>query len=158
MKMVVEVVRRDQALGQADALLYTPLHLGIGVKHSRVYQVEIDGDERAARDFLRQVLLDEVSQDWREHSDAFEDGVQFVLDYGMKPGALDLEKEAIMQFYHRHADLGFELRSLRIQQRLAFFGEAAVAHAAKFVKDVVNPAVHQHQLLMIVANTSVADA
>lgn len=153
MKMEWEVMRREQAVGDADALLYTPLHLGIGVKHSRIYHVEIAGDGEKARESLRGVLLDEVSQECRDNIATFSEGTQFVLDYGMKAGALDLEKEAIMTYYRRLAPQGFELKSLRIQQRLVFFGEAAVAHAAQFVKDVVNPAVHQHQLKILVTES-----
>jgi hypothetical protein len=65
----------------------------------------------------------------------------------MKPGALDLEKEAIMNYYRGRSGDAFVLKNLQISQRIYIFGQGdANAISARFVKDIVNPAVHKHQL------------
>ena len=62
---------------------------------------------------------------------------------GMKAGALDLEKEAILQNYRGRQNMGFTLDGLKITQRVYVFGQGdKEALAARFAKDVCNPAIH----------------
>ena len=71
------------------------------------------------------------------------DGALFILDYGMKAGALDLEKEAIIQNYQGRPDMPFSIDKLKITQRVYVFGEGdKTALSARFAKDVCNPAIH----------------
>lgn len=142
-----EVIRRGQHASDADALLYTPMKAGLTMKHSRTYRFEFEGDEAALRAFARAVLVDEVSQEISDGTEPVVKDALFHLDYSMKPGALDLEKEAIMNYYRGRTGDSFVLKSLHISQRVYIFGEGdAVALSAHFVKDIVNPAVHKHQL------------
>ena len=61
----------------------------------------------------------------------------------MKAGALDLEKEAILQNYRGHRNMGFTLDGLKITQRVYVFGQGdKETLAARFAKDVCNPAIH----------------
>lgn len=144
-----EVIRRGQHASDADALLYTPMKAGLTMKHSRTYRFEFDGDEVALRAFARAVLVDEVSQEISDGTDPVVKDALFHLDYSMKPGALDLEKEAIMNYYRGRSGDTFVLKSLHISQRVYIFGQGdAAAISARFVKDIVNPAVHKHQLSM----------
>lgn len=46
MTLHFEVISRFQAAANADALLYTPLNAGLTFRRSRVYTVEITGDEQ----------------------------------------------------------------------------------------------------------------
>lgn len=106
--------------------------------------MEGEGDLEA---FARRTLFDSLSQQFcvleAEEPKSSEDCV-FVLDYGMKPGALDLEKQAILQ---SKAAQEVGLKNLIITQRLYFSGEqAAQVGSEPFVRDIVNPAIHQHQL------------
>lgn len=147
MKFECEVIRKGQHASDADALLYTPMKAGLTMKHSRVYRFEFEGDEQALRDFARAVLVDEVSQEISDSSEPVVKGALFHLDYSMKPGALDLEKEAIMNYYRGRSGDAFVLKQLHISQRVYLFGSGdAEAIAARFIKDIVNPAVHKHQL------------
>lgn len=142
-----EVIRKGQHASDADALLYTPMKAGLTMKHSRTYRFEFEGDEAALRAFARAVLVDEVSQEISDGTDPVVKDALFHLDYSMKPGALDLEKEAIMNYYRSRSGDSFVLKQLQISQRVYIFGQGdATALAARFVKDIVNPAVHKHQL------------
>jgi hypothetical protein len=144
-----EVIRKGQHASDADALLYTPMKAGLTMKHSRTYRFEFAGVEQALRDFARAVLVDEVSQEISNGTQPIVKDALFHLDYSMKPGALDLEKEAIMNYYRGRKGDAFELKQLHISQRVYIFGEGdAAAIAARFIKDIVNPAVHKHQLCL----------
>ncbi|MFM2220426.1 MAG: hypothetical protein RLZZ553_174 [Verrucomicrobiota bacterium] len=142
-----EVIRQGQHASDADALLYTPMKAGLTMKHSRTYRFDFEGDEAALRAFARAVLVDEVSQEISDGTDPVVKDALFHLDYSMKPGALDLEKEAIMNYYRSRNGDTFVLKQLHISQRVYIFGEGdAVALSTRFIKDIVNPAVHKHQL------------
>lgn len=139
----LEVISRFQAAANADALLYTPLNAGLSFRRSRVYTVDISGDEQKARTYLLSVLVDAISQEYSEQDTPILNGALFTIDYGMKAGALDLEKEAILQNYRGRGDMGFSLNSLKITQRLYIFGEGDKdALSKRFAKDVCNPAIH----------------
>jgi hypothetical protein len=147
MNFTCEVSRKNQHAGDADALLYTPLKAGLTSKHSRIYHFDFEGDVAALRGFVHDVLVDEVSQELREGGEPTDHSALFHLDYGMKPGALDLEKEAIMQYYRSRnsADDAFQLNKLEISQRVSIFGSGdKEVLVGKFVKDIVNPAIHKH--------------
>lgn len=93
MTLHFEVISRFQAAANADALLYTPLNAGLTFRRSRVYTVEINGDEQKAREYLLSVLVDPISQECTEQNAPILEGALFTIDYGMKAGALDLEKK-----------------------------------------------------------------
>ena len=132
MTLHFEVISRFQAAANADALLYTPLNAGLTFRRSRVYTVEITGDEQKAREYLLSVLVDPILE-----------GALFTIDYGMKAGALDLEKEAILQNYRGRRNMGFTMDGLKITQRVYVFGQGdKETLAARFAKDVCNPAIH----------------
>lgn len=148
MIMECEVIRRNQHAGDADALLYTPLKAGLTMKHSRIYHFDSEGDAAALMEFARAVLVDEVSQEMSLDSPPAVQGALFHIDYSMKPGALDLEKEAIMNYYRGRSGDVFVLRQLHIAQRIYIFGNGDVdTLSARFVKDIVNPAIHKHQVI-----------
>ena len=114
MTLHFEVISRFQAAANADALLYTPLNAGLTFRRSRVYTVEINGDEQKAREYLLSVLVDPISQECTEQNAPILEGALFTIDYGMKAGALDLEKEAILQNYRGRRNMGFTLDGLKI--------------------------------------------
>lgn len=141
-----EVISRFQEPADADHLLYTPIHAGLTSRHSRVYSVSVEGDVERARKYLLSVLVDSIAQKYSEDASPVLDGALFILDYGMKAGALDLEKEAILQNYRGRTGLGFEIGNLKITQRVYVFGQEGdrdkAALSALFAKDVCNPAIH----------------
>lgn len=142
-----EVISRFQEAADADHLLYTPIHAGLSSRHSRVYTVEVEGDADKAREYLLSVLVDQIAQEVGEKAEPLLKDALFILDYGMKAGALDLEKEAILTNYRGRKGLPnglpFAIGKLIITQRVYVFGtgdkEALSAH---FAKDVCNPAIH----------------
>ena len=137
MTLHFEVISRFQAAASADALLYTPLNAGLTFRRSRVYTVEINGDEQKAREYLLSVLVDPISQECTEQNAPILEGALFTIDYGMKAGALDLEKEAILQNYRGRRNMGFTLDGLKITQRVYVFGQGdKETLAARFAKDV----------------------
>ncbi|MEG2328109.1 MAG: hypothetical protein RSB48_07435, partial [Akkermansia sp.] len=123
MTLYLEVISRFQDAVDADRLLYTPIHANLTSRHSRVYAVEVSGQIDAAREYLLSVLVDQIAQEVREQQEPLLKGALFILDYGMKPGALDLEKQAILQNYSGREGLPFTIDSLKITQRVYVFGE-----------------------------------
>ena len=152
MHLQAEVIGRFDHAGDANALLYTPLAEHLTARHTRRYLVEYTGDEAAVTAFLTKVLADPVSHELRTGEAPALTDFAFFLDYGMKAGALDHEKETILA-HHRSttgpdgAAAGFSITSLKINHRVYLFGEAgAASHAERFVRDIVNPAIHTWQV------------
>ncbi len=148
MRLQAEVIGRFDHAGDANALLYTPLADKLTARHTRRYLVDYEGDEHAVAAFLTKVLADPVSHELCTGEAPALTGSAFFLDYGMKAGALDHEKETILAHHHNTAaGAGFTITSLKIQQRIYLFGEpGAATYADRFVKDIVNPAVHTWQV------------
>ena len=138
-----EVFSRFQAAVDANKLLYTPIADALTYNHTRLYTVECEGDVEAARDYMRRVLVDPISQQVEEGGQPALSGELFCISYGIKKGALDLEKEAIMANYAGRKGLPFTLTALTITQKVYIFGQGdKEALAARFCKDVCNPAIH----------------
>lgn len=141
-----EVIGRYDHAGDANRLLYTPLPRALTVRETRRYTVDYEGDDAALTAFLMKVLADPVSHSLATGDAPALSGWSFILDYGMKGGALDLEKETIVAHHHGDADAGFSIESLRINRRLYVFDAARAADtpqfAGRFVRDIVNPAIH----------------
>lgn len=143
MTLHFEVIGRFQAAADANHLLYTPIADVLTSRHTRVYAAECEGDLDAARAYLLRVLVDPIAQTVAEDGKAQFSSPLFIIDYGMKAGALDLEKEAILENYQGQGNLGFTLKSLKITQRIYVFGEGDKDSLSKrFAKDVCNPAIH----------------
>lgn len=141
--LTFEVFSRFQTAADANKLLYTPIADQLTYNHTRLYTAECDGDEAAARAYLRGVLVDPISQKVEEGGKPALTGELFCISYGIKKGALDLEKEAIMTNYAGRRGLSFTLRALTITQNIYIFGEGDKAKLAeRFCKDVCNPAIH----------------
>ena len=138
-----EVFSRFQAAVDANKLLYTPIADALTYNHTRLYTVECEGDVEAARDYMRRVLVDPISHQVEEGGEPALSGELFCISYGIKKGALDLEKEAIMANYAGRKGLPFTLTALTITQKVYIFGQGdKEALSARFCKDVCNPAIH----------------
>ena len=148
MHLQAEVIGCFDHPRDANALLYTPLDDSLTTRHTRRYLVDFEGDATAALRFLTKVLADPVSHELRTGDAPALPDYAFFLDYGMKAGALDHEKETILAHHHHtSAAAGFTISSLKIQQRIYFLGTTGTGnHAYRFVKDIVNPAVHTWQV------------
>lgn len=136
-----EIVDRFLEAGEGNSLLYEPVAGEMRYRETRRYRFVVEGGDDALDAFARATLLDEVSQDLHLGEAPALEGFRFYLDYGMKPGALDLEKEAIVACHAGLENPGFEITSLEIRRRLYLFGEAVV-EPARFVRDICNPAIH----------------
>lgn len=142
MRETFEISDRFIEAGDANHLLYEPLGSGLTFRRTRRYELEFEGDRAAMEAFVRKTLFDEISQDLHEGEAPGLQGFTFFLDYGMKPGALDLEKEAILRYYSFIKDPGFTLSSLKIRQRIYLFG-GKTDESDRFVRDICNAAIHQ---------------
>lgn len=141
--LTFEVFSRFQSAADANKLLYTPIAASLTYNHTRLYTVECEGDTEAAREYMRRVLVDPISQKVEESGAAALTGELFCISYGIKKGALDLEKEAILANYAGRRGLPFKLTSLTITQCIYIFGEGdRESLAARFCNDVCNPAIH----------------
>lgn len=135
-----EILGRFDHESDCQKLLYAPLSQRLTYRETTLYQVEFEGDEKALEAFVREVLLDPISQELRDGTESAFPKSAFVLEYGMKGGALDLEKETILGYYRSLPEPGFQLRRLALRKRVYVFGEAA--EPAPFVRDICNPAIH----------------
>ena len=143
MRLTAEVANRLQPRRSCQGLLYAPLELDLVYQSTRFYELEFTGDSDSLTAFIERVLADPLIQDLHVDSAPAYDGYAFCLEYGMKPGALDLEKEAILSFYSGRQNRDFEVQSLKTTKRLYIFGEKAhEASPTPFVRDIVNPAIH----------------
>lgn len=141
--LTFEVFSRFQSATDANKLLYTPLAERLTYHHTRLYTVECDGDEEAAREYMRRVVADPISQRVEEGGSPALTGELFRISYGIKKGALDLEKEAILANYSGRKGLPFTISALTITQNIYVFGRGdKESLAARFCNDVCNPAIH----------------
>lgn len=152
MRLQAEVTGLFDQPGDANSLLYTPLSDSLTARHTRRYTLEYTGEEAALIAFLRKVLADPVSHALHTGGAPALTGYAFFIDYGMKSGALDHEKETILAHHRNPAGGGaspstFQIQDLKIQQRIYLFGAGDSAkHSERFVKDIVNPAIHTWQV------------
>lgn len=146
MREIYEISDRFIEAGDANGLLYEPLAGGLTYRRTRRYEIEYEGAEAAMEAFVRKTLLDEISQELHSGEEPALEDFSFALDYGLKPGALDLEKEAILSYYRGIPDPGFELKDLRIRQRLYLFGGKS-GDSDRFVRDLCNAAIHHWNVL-----------
>ncbi|MAS96809.1 MAG: hypothetical protein CMO55_26765 [Verrucomicrobiales bacterium] len=138
----------DRFINAADAshLLYEPVDGSLTFRRTRRYEVEAEGDRDKLEKFIKATLLDDISQELHFGEDSALEDFVFVLEYGMKPGALDLEKEAILTYYNGIKDPGFELKDLKIRQRIYLFGDKD-AKSDRFVRDICNAAIHNWSVI-----------
>ncbi len=149
-----EITGRYDHAADAGGFLYAPPPRPLTVRQSRRYLIDYEGDTAALTAFLGKVLADAVSHDLKTGDTPAWQGSSFILDYGMKGGALDLEKETILAHHHGDPGAGFTIKSLRIQRRLYVFDDSQAgagagdveALSARFVRDIVNPAIHTWQV------------
>lgn len=146
-----EVTGRFDHAGDANALVYSPLATPHTYHATRRYLLELGEDTpeamASARAFVEKTLVEEVSQQAHFGETPALTGHAFILDYGFKPGALDLEREMILNYYRSLPDPGFTLKKLTITQRLYVFAEREPASPERFIRDIVNPAIHRHQVI-----------
>jgi hypothetical protein len=144
-----EVSGKFDSESDCKKLLYAPLTQPLTFRETQCYVFEFGGDPAAVKAFVSRVLLDPISQNLSEGDAPLHPDAKFILEYGMKGGALDLEKETILQYYRTLTEPGFVLDKLTLRKRIYVFG--AGAEAAPFVRDVVNPAIHHSRVITLAA-------
>ncbi|MEM8952534.1 MAG: hypothetical protein AAGD22_00140 [Verrucomicrobiota bacterium] len=145
-ELTVEVVGRFDERGSCDELLYASVGGDLSFRRTRWYCFEFRGGRASVESFARATLVDVVSQEVTFGGGPVLEGYRFHLDYGMKKGVLDLEKETILAYYRELEDTGFALEGLRLATRIYVFGDAASGVRKQFIRDVVNPAIHMYTI------------
>lgn len=140
-----EILGKLDTESDCQKLLYAPLPQPLKYRETQCYRIEHDGDAKALEAFVRKVLLDPISQELRSDGQPSVPNAAFVLEYGMKGGALDLEKETILNYYRSLPDPGFDLKKLTLRKRIYVTGEGA--RPEPFIRDVCNPAIHSWEVL-----------
>jgi len=135
-----EILGKFDHESDCQKLLYAPLTQKLTFRETNLYKVDYEGDAAALQAFVCQVLLDPISQELSCGGNSSFEKAVFVLEYGMKGGALDLEKETILGYFRSLENPGFSLTKLTLRKRIYVFG--AEASEAPFVRDICNPAVH----------------
>ncbi|MBK8093967.1 MAG: hypothetical protein IPK32_18845 [Verrucomicrobiaceae bacterium] len=145
MTKTFEILGKFDTESDCHKLLYAPHPLPLKYREGRVYKLDFTGDAEKLDAFVHRVLVDPISQEARTGGAPAFDKAAFVLEYGMKGAALDLEKEMILNYHRNTQDAGFEITKLVLRTRIYVFGEGAEPH--QFVRDIVNPAIHTHEVL-----------
>lgn len=145
MTKTYEITGKFETEGNAASLLYAPPAKPLTFRKTMRYLFDYEGSEEALDAFVHKVLVDQISQVAHNDDKPLWDGTAFILDYGMKSGALDLEKEAILSYYRTLETPGFTLHKLVLRTRVYVFGEGA--DPAVFVRDIVNPAIQNSEVL-----------
>ena len=140
-----EILGKFDLESDCQKLLYAPLSNPLTHRETQCYRVEFDGDAAAATGFVKRVLFDPISQELRDDGRPAFPKAAFALEYGMKGGALDLEKETILGYYRALESPGFDLQKLTLRKRIYVFGEGA--DPAPFIRDVCNPAIHTWEII-----------
>ena len=146
MRETFEISDRYIEPGHADELLYEPLGGDLTFRRTRRYEVEFEGKKKKLEAFIEKTLRDPISQELHEGEEPGLSDFSFVLEYGMKPGALDLEKEAILSYYKGIENPGFELQDLQIRQRIYVFGGGS-DETDRFIRDICNGAIHNWNVI-----------
>lgn len=149
MTTTFEIVGKFDTESDSQKLLYAPALEPQKYRETQCYHVEHEGDSGALEDFVRKVLFDPISQELRSDGKPSIAEASFVLEYGMKAGALDLEKETILSRYRLLEQPKFKLSKLLLRKRIYVFGEKS--DPARFIRDVCNPAIHAWQVLKLAA-------
>ncbi len=149
MNQQFEVTGQFETEASCDKLLYTPQSQPLTYRQSQCYSIDFEGDPAALTSFIARVLLDPISQSLHQGAEPVFANAKFVLEYGMKGGALDLEKETILQYFRALPEPGFQLTKLTLRKRIYVFGDSA--DSAPFVRDVVNPAIHTCRVIQLAA-------
>ncbi len=137
-----EVTGKFDEQRDCSALLYAPLAGSATFLQARIYRFDYDGDREQLRAFVYRTLVDHHAHEFNDAGDPAITGHDFFLEIGMKPGVLDNEKEAVLEFYRSQVEPGFDLVNLQIFRRYYIFGSIEVEI---FVRDMCNPAVHSWQ-------------
>ncbi|MFZ4767915.1 MAG: hypothetical protein ACOYMN_23450 [Roseimicrobium sp.] len=140
-----EISGNFESEGDAQALLYAPPAGPVRYRKTTRYTFVYEGDAGALDRFVDTALVDAISQSAHRDTAPLWQGTAFILDYGMKGGALDLEKEMILSYYRTLKEPGFALTKLTLKTRIYVFG--ADAEPTAFVRDIVNRAIHTHEVL-----------
>jgi hypothetical protein len=144
-----EITSRFDSESDAQALLYEPPARPLRFRKTMRYLFDYEGDAVALDRFVQEVLVDPISQVSHRDATPLWTGTTFILDYGMKGGALDLEKEAILSYYRGLKNPAFTLKKLTLRTRLYVFGESA--DSSVFIRDIVNPAIQNSELVAVAA-------
>lgn len=147
----VEVVSRFDEPKDCANLLYAPLdEKNLTYRKTRCYRFTFKGDASRLEEFIRETLVDSVSHKLSLGVMPALKGFRFYLDYGMKKGVLDLEKEAILNYYRElEREVDFRILELELTTRVYVFGETSRSGkevSGPFVRDIVNPAIHRWKI------------
>ena len=138
-KISAEVIGKFESEGDANKLVYAPLNAQVKYRRTRIYILEYEGQVQSAEDFVNRSLVDDYADEVFFTGEPAVQDFSFYIDYEMKPGALDLEKEAILSS-HKGTE-GFNILSLKLVQRIYIFSDPSIT-SERFVRDVCNPAIH----------------
>ena len=138
-KISAEVIGKFESEGDANKLVYAPLNAPVKYRRTRIYILEYEGQVQFAEDFVNRSLVDDYADEVFFTGEPAVQDFSFYIDYEMKPGALDLEKEAILSS-HKGTE-GFNILSLKLVQRIYIFSDPSIT-SERFVRDVCNPAIH----------------
>lgn len=144
----VEVVDRFEDPRPAREYVYSPVPEECELRETRVYRIEGPEDRERLNEFVEDVLVDEVSQDWElgeARDTTYRDDYDSIIDVVLKPDVLDLEEEYLIDYCENHRDeSGFEVSEISIVTRYYLDCEGTDPDVVEtIVRDLVNPVIHE---------------
>ncbi|NKB23458.1 MAG: hypothetical protein GKR87_03580 [Kiritimatiellae bacterium] len=156
MQYSIEIRNRFIQKQKTNTLLYTPLKSRGAYEQTRRYTINYSGNKKALKNFVREVLVDEVSEVVSSSLSPAMQNFQFYIDVSLKPGTLNLEKEYILNYYQQLQAPDFELQECTIAQRTYIKSESESGDLLPepFIRDMVNPVIHTWNIQYGTSRTS----
>lgn len=143
----VEIIDKFEESIPCSEIVYSSVPDDCIVRDNRVYEIQGTGTKEEFEQFVRNVLVDDVSQKWvllEDTSQSAESNYDHRLDVWLKSDVLDLEEDYLLEYCDENREkLSFEVEHLRILTRyyltLPGAGEDVVD---TIVTDLANPVIH----------------
>ena len=131
-----------------DELLYLPTDSLATYRQTRRYILQfLEEDIEKVKCFALETLIDKKIQKekWDGESDCEYESSDFLLEYGIKEGVMDLECEAFLKFCAK-SQKSVLLEDLKISHRFYIFN-AEESLRNILVEDICNPLIHQWKII-----------
>lgn len=117
------------------------------LRENRVYNVSGSGTRDDFKDFVEDVLVDDVSQEWEilDGETALRTDYDQLIDVWLKSDVLDLEEDYLLDYCDDHREiLDFEVEDIQIRTRYyVTLNGVSVEIIETLIRDLTNPVIHE---------------
>ena len=146
--MQVETINRFSQFYKVDKLLYSPSGKSVSYLLSRRYEFSLLGEIELGKQCLIEILVDPLSHIVSDSVGDLEKNWNYCLEYSLKDSVLDLEKQAILNYWNQLSEKSFDLSALKLLHRIYFFGnEVDQAIVSQVANAQCNSAIHHWAII-----------